>query len=257
MQKQKKKKLETCRSLNHGKINKILLFLVLCRAVSYSLLLPVPFFAGCITLIVCTNSRDSLIHIVFFVSRLHLKQYGISSYRTLCTLALTKVWILLHRERGHNEPECITKITNKPYTRIALRMSMLLFWCVRVCGVHELSLLFRWILSVCLLFFAECLNKGKQIWHMCSTKKRSEIGRDSEEEEDAKRNVPYSMQINEQISFFELNEKQTKQIFSTRHENYAHGMCVIGEMGQGNSIVLFTASLLLQLLLSYWFVCMR
>lgn len=133
MQKQKKKKLETCRSLNHGKINKILLFLVLCRAVSYSLLLPVPFFAGCITLIVCTNSRDLLIHIVFFfVSRLHLKQYGISSYRTLCTRALTKVWILLHRERGHNEPECITKITNKPYTRIALRMSMLLFWCVRV-----------------------------------------------------------------------------------------------------------------------------
>lgn len=126
-----------------------------------------------------------------------------------------------------------------------------------VCGVHELSLLFRWILSVCLLFFAECLNKGKQIWHMCSTKKRSEIGRDSEEEEDAKRNVPYSMQINEQISFFELNEKQTKQFFSTRHENYAHGMCVIGEMGQGNSIILFTASLLLQLLLSYWFVCMR
>lgn len=41
-----------------------------------------------------------------------------------------------------------------------------------VCGVHELSLLFRWILSVCLLFFAECLNKGKQIWHMCSTKKK-------------------------------------------------------------------------------------
>lgn len=71
-------------------------------------------------------------HSFFFVSRLHLKQYGISSYRTLCTRALTKVWILLHRERGHNEPECITKITNKPYTRIALRMSMLLFWCVRV-----------------------------------------------------------------------------------------------------------------------------
>lgn len=75
-------KLETCRSLNRG------YFVICCSAV--------PFFMGCITLIVCTNLRFVGAHNFFFFSHLNFK----TAWNCLVSYsarAHTKVWILLHR----------------------------------------------------------------------------------------------------------------------------------------------------------------
>lgn len=131
--------------------------------------------------------------------------------------------------------------------------------CVCVC-VHELSFLFRWILSVCLVFFRGMSKQRKaNLTHVLQQKKWSEIGWDSEEEEeeDAKQNVAYSMQINEQISLSWAKRKISEEFFSTRHENYAYVMCVSLEMGQSNPIILFTASLPAAVVIVSLFVCMQ
>lgn len=165
-------RLKTCRSLKHGKINKmvILLFIVLaCCAMC-----PIRRCCGTVCLIECINLRFVDTHYVQFFPRLVLEQKFIivlhthfvhtynngnnKIFKSLISDAMNGVnvkWV------HYQNYKCI----NEPYTRIASRVRQCSH--LAVDGMRAqvyVFFSFTWILSFCTLFFAECLNKGKQIW---------------------------------------------------------------------------------------------